>query len=93
MLPATKATTTDINIPEMMANALPELMYSAKLPALFFQMIYSETATAAPNSSKTNDTVVEVGSPSVLNISSKMTSVIMTAKKSIMIFGKENILG
>ncbi len=39
--------------------------------------------TVPPNSSKTRDTVVEVGMPSVLNISSTMTSVTMTARKIV----------
>ena len=42
-------------------------------------------ATAAPKSSKTIDTVVEVGKPSVLKKSKSKISVIMTAIKMIMI--------
>ena len=47
-----------------------------------------ETATAAPRSSNTIETVVEVGRPNVLYISSKITSVSMTARKMIMISEK-----
>jgi hypothetical protein len=42
-----------------------------------------ETPTADPNSSKMSETVVDVGNPSELKISSSMTSVIITARKSI----------
>jgi len=48
----------------------------------------SETPTAAPRSSKTIDTVVDVGIPNVLKPSSKMTSVIITARKINMISEK-----
>ena len=50
-------------------------------------------ATAPPSSSKTMDTVVEVGSPMELKASSRRTSVIITAKKTIMISLKVNISG
>ena len=36
-----------------------------------------------PNNSNTSDTVVEVGMPSVLNMSSTMTSVTITARKMV----------
>jgi hypothetical protein len=42
-----------------------------------------ETAMAAPNSSKTMDTVVEVGRPKVLKRSSSRISVIMTARNMV----------
>jgi len=65
----------------MMSNAFWEFI---KSPNTWFGDLLnfiSDIATAAPNSSKTMETVVEVGKPKVLNKSSKMTSVSMTAKK------------
>ena len=47
----------------------------------------SETATAAPSSSKTIETVVEVGMPNVLNRSSSRMSVSMTARKMVISSG------
>ena len=43
---------------------------------------------APPSNSNTNDTVVEVGIPSVLNTSRMMTSVTMTARKSVITSSK-----
>lgn len=88
MAPAEKDMTTDMRIPEIMARALAELMYSLMGMAGSFMTLIMETPTAAPSSSKIMDTVVEVGSPKVLNRSSNTTSVIMTARKMIMISWK-----
>ena len=41
----------------------------------------SDTTNVAPSSSNTIDTVVDVGMPSVLKMSSRMMSVTMTAMK------------
>ena len=49
--------------------------------------------TAAPKSSKTIETVVEVGSPNVLKKSNNKISVIMTAIKMKMISSKKKALG
>ena len=49
------------------------------------EIFITETANEAPKISKTIDTVVEVGMPNVLNRSSIMTSVIITARKINMI--------
>ncbi len=49
--------------------------------ASFCEIFINEMATAAPNNSNTIDTVVEVGIPSVLNISNSKISVIITAIK------------
>jgi hypothetical protein len=57
------------------------------------EILIMETATAAPSSSKTMDTVVEVGSAKVLKKSSRMISVIMTARNMIMISPKKNWSG
>ena len=43
----------------------------------------TEAATAAPKSSNTIETVVEVGRPKVLNRSKRITSVIITAKNMV----------
>ena len=43
---------------------------------------------APPNNSNTSETVVEVGIPNVLNTSSTMTSVTMTARKSVITSSK-----
>ena len=68
-VPAAKARATDRRIAAMMTMALPVLMNCERsckevpgLPA----MRNRAAATAAPSRPKTIDTVVEVGSPSVL---------------------------
>ena len=53
----------------------------------------NDTATAAPKSSKTIDTVVDVGIPRVLKKSRSKMSVIITAMKMIMISEKKNMSG
>lgn len=94
MVPRTKAMAMEMKMPPMMANAFPLLIYSARLsPDPEVHTVNSETATAAPNSSNTNDTVVEVGKPKVLNRSKSTTSVSITVKKSIMMVGKVNLAG
>ena len=52
-----------------------------------------DIASAAPNSSKTIETVVEVGIPIVLKKSSNRISVIITARKTNMISSKKNSSG
>jgi len=52
-----------------------------------------ETATAAPGNQKTIETVVDVGIPKVLKRSSRITSVIITARKMIIISLKKNMSG
>ena len=86
---------TDIRIPAIMANAFSEFIYferSKKEPPCL-EILIHETATADPRSSKTMETVVEVGRPKVLNKSSKTTSVIITAIQIIMISEKTNMSG
>ena len=56
-------------------------------------ILINETATAAPNNSKTMETVVDVGRPRVLKKSNNSMSVIITAIKIIMISEKNNISG
>lgn len=90
--PTAKAIHTDNNIPDIIANAFSELMYDIKVPIDSPDAIIlkSDTATAAHNNSNTIETVVDVGSLNVLYTSSKMTSVIITAKKMTIISAKTN---
>ncbi len=86
-----KATMTERNIPEMMSTAFSVLMYWDRLARVWSSatMIFMMAmATAAPNSSNTMETVVDVGMPKVLKKSSNSTSVTMTAMKMIMISSK-----
>ena len=57
------------------------------------EILINAMTTAAPSSSNTMETVVEVGIPIVLKKSSNRMSVIMTAKKMIMISSKKNSEG
>ena len=57
------------------------------------KILINETATAAPNSSNTIETVVDVGIPRVLKKSNNNMSVIITAIKIIIISEKKNISG
>ena len=92
-LPTTKAMAMETKIPEIMANAFPLLMYWTKSPPFACQMLKSATATAAPSNSKTSETVVEVGKPSELKTSSRITSVSITARNSTIMFLNVNISG
>ena len=76
-------------MPDMIASAFPEFIYSPR-PTEFgsFEILINDKQTAAPNNSKTIDTVVEVGKPTVLNESNRMTSVTITAKNKRMISEK-----
>ena len=57
-------------------------------------MIFSVARmNAAPSNSNTKETVVEVGMPSVLNTSSTMTSVTITARKMVITSLKEKLEG
>ena len=73
--PHVKAMTTDSRIPATMASARVELIYSPMLVKEMPSsevMITAETANAAPNRQKMSATVVEVGSPRVLYMSSRI---------------------
>ena len=53
-------------------------------------MIFNvEIMNAPPRSSKTSDTVVDVGMPNELNTSRMMTSVTMTARNTVITSWKE----
>ena len=90
IVPKAKAITTERSMPEIIASALAELIYVLRSAGASgeFEIFMREIATAAPSNSKTIETVVEVGNPNVLNASRRMTSVIMTARKMIMISEK-----
>ncbi len=76
-----KEITTEIRIPEIMASDLAELIYSLiGISGLLIDLIRA-TPTAAPSSSNTIETVVDVGIPKALKRSSSITSVIITARK------------
>ena len=93
--PATKATTTEMRMPDTMARAFWLLMKSPSWESRMseVEILMRAAATAPPSSSKTMDTVVEVGRPMELKASSSRTSVIITAKKMMMISLKVNISG
>ena len=95
MAPTVKATTTDSRIPDIIARAFPELIKSpiSFVPSGNPISLMIEIPTAAPSNSNTIETVVEVERPNVLNISSRITSVIITARNMIMISEKKNIWG
>ena len=96
MLPKMKATIIDANIAEINLNAPAELMYSLNSSTVSggdVQILNNATNTAAPNSSKISDTVVDVGKPKVLNTSNIITSQIITARKIIITSWKVNIPG
>ncbi len=94
ILPTMNAMAIEIKIPEIIASAFPLLMKSPSCsPVSVVHNVKSATATAAPSSSNTSETVVEVGSPKVLNRSSRITSVSITARNRIIIAGKVNFSG
>ncbi len=79
-MPKKKAIATERNIPNITDSALPVLSKSANSspvvsPAIFIR----ETTKVAPKSSKTIDTVVDVGIPRELNMSINIMSVTITA--------------
>ena len=100
-VPQTKAMATDTRIPPIIAIALPVLIISAIVagePSGIVASVPSEilnthTPTAAPSKPNTSETVVEVGIPSVLKRSNRMTLVSITARNSIMTSAKVNRAG
>ena len=66
-----------------MAKALLVLMYAANgASSVAMSLLYTAIPIDDPSNANTNDIVVEVGNPSVLYTSSKMTLDIITAKNS-----------
>jgi len=88
--PIPKAITTDSRMPEIIRRALAELIKSliCLVSPVVETILRIEIPTAAPSNSKTIETVVDVGNPKVLKRSSRITSVIITARKINMISSK-----
>lgn len=93
--PKTKAMATERKIPMTMVSAFSVLMRFTKdsVPVGSFTMRSIAMAKVAPRSSKTKETVVDVGNPSVLKKSIKNTSVIIEATKMHMISAKTKLAG
>ncbi len=86
--PIENATTTDSRIPKMISVAFAVFMYCPKSAIVCESEVLifiKDIITAAPNNSKTIDTVVDVGIPKVLKKSNSRMSVIITAIKMIII--------
>ena len=79
---------TDTKMAMMTERALSVFMRSPKPRVSLLCTLISERAKVPPSSSKTNETVVEVGIPMELNTSSSTTSVSMTANRMHMISAK-----
>ena len=94
--PTTNAMATEARIPDIMTSAFPELIKRDMSAAVYsgLALISREaTAIAAPSRPNTSDTVVDVGSPKVLNRSSNITLANITPRNSIMISRNVNISG
>lgn len=93
--PTIKAIPTERKIPRMTDNALSVLIRSLydNMPVTSLAIVIIASAQVAPNNSKTNDTVVEVGKPKVLKRSSRKTSVIMAASRMYMMLEKTKFSG
>ena len=93
MTPKTKATATETKMATMTDKALSVLSRSPKVsdgsPAILMQA----SMKVPPRSSKTSETVVEVGMPSELKMSRMMTSVTITARKMVITCSKEKLAG
>ena len=73
---------TDRKMPKITERAFSVFSKSLKAsPVASVAIFMIDTTKVAPSSSKTIDTVVDVGSPRVLNTSSRMMSVTITAMK------------
>lgn len=100
-VPHTKAIATEIRIPPMIAIALPVLIMSAIeagspsgiVTTEPFESLNTQMPTAAPSRPNTSETVVDVGMPSVLNRSSRITFVNITARNSSITSANVNICG
>ena len=89
-VPATKANIMDARMPVIISRVLSVFIYwLSRLKELSLLDIFiAATATEAPNSSNTSETVVDVGRPKVLKKSINTMSVIITAMKMIIISEK-----
>ncbi len=85
IVPKMKAMATDRNIPMITDRAFSVLSRSPIARVLSGAMILnSATTNVAPSSSNTIDTVVDVGIPRELNMSSNIMSVTITAMNMVM---------
>ena len=79
-VPTAKAIATETNIAIIIVNALLVFMSSPALMAESPKVFINAIATVPPRSSNTMETVVDVGSPSVLKMSSRTMSEAITAR-------------
>ena len=86
---------TEIKMPKLISEAFWTLMNCSRppRPSPVSYSLSNEITTAAPNSSNTTETVVDVGIPIELKKSSKRISVIRTARKMMMISSKKKSSG
>ena len=82
-IPKIKAMATDTKMAMMTLKALSLFRRSLNVKVLSLAILMTARTNVAPRSSKTNDTVVDVGMPSVLNMSRITTSATMTARNTI----------
>ncbi len=87
--PKTKAIATDTNIAIITLRALLLLSRSVNSSEGFALILKRASMNVAPSRSNTSETVVEVGMPRVLNISSTTTSATITARKIVIISANE----
>ena len=92
-VPKKNAIATETKIAMMTVNALLVFIRSPIARSGSPEVFINAIATVPPSSSNTMDTVVEVGSPKELKISSRTMSEAMTANKINIISLKENIDG
>ena len=83
MIPKTNAIATLTKIAMITLRALSELSRSLYVSDGSLTSFKVARMNVPPSNSKTSDTVVEVGIPNVLNISSTITSVTMTARNMV----------
>lgn len=96
MLPQINAIATESSIPDIIAIAFDVFMKcerSVNARVSLLPIAIRDTATAAPKSSNTRETVVEVGSPMVLKRYRSITSVSITVRNTIIISWNVNIAG
>ena len=80
-VPKKNAMATDRNMPRITDRAFSVLSRSLNPRSIPPAIFIMATTNVAPSNSNTIDTVVDVGIPSVLNTSSSMMSVTITAIK------------
>ena len=81
IVPNTNATATERKMPSITDRAFSVFRSWSNPSPMPPAILMSATTNVAPSSSKTIETVVEVGIPSELNMSSRMMSVTITAMK------------